>query len=158
MHRWRSTSPSVCTSTPLCLDVKGQMNGFAALDIHSLPALCCRQGGRRSSRCRLHLNFALFCTHWTLHKIWECPPIGYQPCVHIERAGACIDGTRQRFAQQPSGAFQDEWKLSTPRLACGALYASLCTPVCKTEIVPFISVKFLRTTSGLPCKFRRDGR
>src|SRR5699024_874943 len=35
-------------------------------------------------------------------------PNGYQLCVHIERAGACIDGTRQRFAQQPSGAFQDE--------------------------------------------------
>src|SRR5699024_11757096 len=34
-------------------------------------------------------------------------PNGYQLCVHIGRAGACIDGTRQRFAQQPSGAFQD---------------------------------------------------
>ena len=60
-------------------------------------------------------------------------PNGYQPCVHIGRAGACIDGTRQRFAQQPSGAFQDERNCPPHVWQCGALYVSLCTPVCKTE-------------------------
>src|SRR5699024_11006179 len=52
---------------------------------------------------------------------------------HIGRAGACIDGTRQRFAQQPSGAFQDERNCPPYVWQCGALYVSLCTPVCKTE-------------------------
>ena len=60
-------------------------------------------------------------------------PNGYQPCVHIGRAGACIDGTRQRFAQQPSGAFQDERNCPPHVWQCGALYVSRCTPVCKTE-------------------------
>ena len=60
-------------------------------------------------------------------------PNGYQPCVHIGRAGACIDGTRQRFAQQPSGAFQDERNCPPHVWQCGALYVSWCTPVCKTE-------------------------
>ena len=46
--------------TPLCLDVKGQMNGFAALDIHPHRRYVVDIGGRRSSRCRLHINFALF--------------------------------------------------------------------------------------------------
>ena len=60
-------------------------------------------------------------------------PNGYQLCVHIGRAGACIDGTRQRFAQQPSGAFQDERNCPPHVWQCGALYVSRCTPVCKTE-------------------------
>ena len=60
-------------------------------------------------------------------------PNGYQPCVHIGRAGACIDGTRQKFAQQPSGAFQDERNCPPHVWQCGALYVSRCTPVCKTE-------------------------
>ena len=46
--------------TPLCLDVKGQMNGFAALDIHPHRRYVVDIGGRRSCRCRLHINFALF--------------------------------------------------------------------------------------------------
>ena len=60
--------------TPLCLDVKGQMNGFAALDIHPHRRYVVDIGGRRSSRCRLHINFApyLHSLDFT-HKIWECP-------------------------------------------------------------------------------------
>ena len=46
--------------SPLCLAVKGQMNGFAALDIHPHRRYVVNIGGRRSSRCRLHINFALF--------------------------------------------------------------------------------------------------
>ena len=42
------------------MDVKGQMNGFAALDIHPHRRYVVDIGGRRSSRCRLHINFALF--------------------------------------------------------------------------------------------------
>ena len=36
------------------------MNGFAALDIHPHRRYVVDIGGRRSSRCRLHINFALF--------------------------------------------------------------------------------------------------
>ena len=36
------------------------MNGFAALDIHPYRRYVVDIGGRRSSRCRLHINFALF--------------------------------------------------------------------------------------------------
>ena len=36
------------------------MNGFAALDIHPHRRYVIDIGGRRSSRCRLHINFALF--------------------------------------------------------------------------------------------------
>ena len=36
------------------------MNGFAALDIHPHRRYVVNIGGRRSSRCRLHINFALF--------------------------------------------------------------------------------------------------
>src|SRR5699024_3589096 len=36
------------------------MNGFAALDIHTHRRYVVDIGGRRSSRCRLHINFALF--------------------------------------------------------------------------------------------------
>ena len=36
--------------TPICLDVKGQMNGFAALDIHPHRRYVVDIGGRRSSR------------------------------------------------------------------------------------------------------------
>src|SRR5699024_852790 len=46
--------------TPLCLDVKGQMNGFAALYIHPHRRYVVDIGGSRSSRCRLHINFDLF--------------------------------------------------------------------------------------------------
>ena len=49
------------------------MNGFAALDIHPHRRYVVDIGGRRSSRCRLHTNLPYSCTHWTLHKIWECP-------------------------------------------------------------------------------------
>ena len=57
----------------------------------------------------------------------------FQSKIPLGRAGACIDGTRQRFAQQPSGAFQDERNCPPHVWQCGALYVSLCTPVCKTE-------------------------
>ena len=36
------------------------MNGFAALDIHPHRRYVVDIGGRRSSRCRLHINFAPF--------------------------------------------------------------------------------------------------
>ena len=36
------------------------MNGFAALDIHPHRRYVVDMGGRRSCRCRLHINFALF--------------------------------------------------------------------------------------------------
>ena len=36
------------------------MNGFAALDIHPHRRYVVDIGGRRSCRCRLHINFALF--------------------------------------------------------------------------------------------------
>ena len=36
------------------------MNGFAALDIHPHRRYVVDMGGRRSSRCRLHINFAPF--------------------------------------------------------------------------------------------------
>ena len=36
------------------------MNGFAALDIHPHRRYVVDIGGRRSSRCRPHINFALF--------------------------------------------------------------------------------------------------
>ena len=61
MHRWRSISPSVCPSNTAVSGCQGsQMNGFAALDIHPHRRYVVDIGGRRSSRCRLHINFALF--------------------------------------------------------------------------------------------------
>ena len=45
--------------TPLCLDVKGKMNGFAALDIHPHRRYVADMGGRRICRCRPHTDFAL---------------------------------------------------------------------------------------------------
>src|SRR5699024_4724434 len=60
-------------------------------------------------------------------------PNGYHLCVHVWRGGVCIDVNRKRFAQQSSGAFKDERNCPPHVWQCGALYVSLCTPVCKTE-------------------------
>ena len=42
--------------TPLCLDVKGQMNGFAALDIHPHRRYVIDIGGSGLTVCRLCLQ------------------------------------------------------------------------------------------------------
>ena len=52
------------------------MNGFAALDIHSHRRYVVDIGGRRSSRCRLHINFALF-----LHSLDFTQNLGVTPLI-----------------------------------------------------------------------------
>ena len=69
--------------TPLCLDVKGQMNGFAALDIHPHRRYVIDIGGRRSSRCRLHINFALF-----LHSLDFTQNLGLTPVIYSAMLGS----------------------------------------------------------------------
>ena len=52
------------------------MNGFAALDIHPHRRYVVDIGGRRSCRCRLHINFALF-----LHSLDFTQNLGVTPII-----------------------------------------------------------------------------
>ena len=54
------------------------MNGFAALDIHPHRRYVVDIGGRRSSRCRLHINFALF-----LHSLDFTQNLGRTPVLAL---------------------------------------------------------------------------
>ena len=70
------------------------MNGFAALDIHPHRRYVVDIGGRRSSRCRLHINFALF-----LHSLDFTQNLGvtHKPAEVVKAQLMKLNGDHLRF-------------------------------------------------------------
>ncbi len=71
MPRWRSILPSACRSNTAGADVKGKINGFAALDIHPYRRYVVTKAAAGQACCR-HILILLY-SHlkWTLHRIWD---------------------------------------------------------------------------------------
>ncbi len=131
------------------------MNGFAALDIHPHRRYVVDIGGRRSCRCRLHINFAPF-----LHSLDFTQNLGVTPnWISALRSYRTSRSNEQApVSMEPGkGSLNNPAVLSKmrgtvhPTSGNAVLYMSHCARLsAKRKIVPFISVKFLRTTSGSP--------
>ena len=79
------------------------MNGFAALDIHPHRRYVVDIGGRRSSRCRLHINFALF-----LHSLDFTQNLGVTRVQTLKRQGASVEQACRVLEVSRSGYYG--WK------------------------------------------------
>src|SRR5699024_10670931 len=107
------------------------MNGFAALDIHPHRRYVVDIGGRRSSRCRLHINFALF-----LHSLDFTQNLGLtlrvylrsQKCWDIRQkapdarrmSAALLGGMQANATQQMGllGRIEQRWRVFRYTLEC----------------------------------------
>src|SRR5699024_10718425 len=102
------------------------MNGFAALDIHPHRRYVVDIGGRRSSRCRLHINFALF-----LHSLDFTQnlgvSLGYNQVPDITRCSCWAHLRRKCLEGMPAASINPKGLLTPAQIGrdyCDQLFAA----------------------------------